>query len=313
MLAALRRRVKRFVAASANAFYNESGATPFAEHRKAAAMPCLIKLLTPAGLVPVAYTANSLADAARYEPHDGVYTITNTYQTFRVLKLDAHLDRLENSARLAGIPLALDRARLRAALRGMIAEAGYGDVRFRVTVPQDQPERFILSIEPFKPPAPDVYSHGVRCVTVPGSARPNPAAKTTDWMQDREALEKTLPQGIYTGLLLSKTGDILEGISSNFYAVLHGELRSAGKDVLPGIAQQVVYEVAPDVLPVHREAVNVVDIPRLDEAFITSASRGIIPVVTIDGITIGSGKPGEKTLALRERYGAWVDAHLEDL
>ena len=94
---------------------------------------------------------------------------------------------------------------------------------------------------------------------------------------------------------------------------MHGELRTAGKDVLPGIAQQIVFEVAPEVVPVRRDAVNVVDIPRLEEAFVTSSSRGIIPVVAIDGVTIGSGKPGVKTCALRERYAAWVDAHLEDL
>src|SRR5690606_34550204 len=103
------------------------------------------------------------------------------------------------------------------------------------------------------------------------------------------------------------------GLSSNFYAILHGELRSAGKDVLPGIAQQIVYEVAPGIVSVRRDAVNVFDIPRLEEAFITSSSRGIIPVVAIDGITIGSGKSGEKTQALRQRYQAWVNAHLEEL
>lgn len=276
-------------------------------------MPCLIQLLTPTGMQPVAYSAESLADAARFEPRDGVYTITNTYHTTQVLKLDAHLDRLENSARLAGIPLALDRARLRAALRAMIVAADYGSVRFRITVPQDQPDNLILSVEPFKPTAPEVYTVGVRCVTVPGSARSNPAAKTTGWMHDRAAVEQALPPGIFTGLLLSSTGDILEGTSSNFYAVLHGELRSAGKDVLPGIAQQIVFAVAPDVLPLRRDAVNVVDIPRLEEAFLTSSSRGIMPVIAIDGITIGGGKPGPKTLALRARYAAWVDAHLEEL
>lgn len=284
---------------------------------KAAAMPCLIKRLTPEGLQSVDTRAESLADAARYEPHDGVYTITNTYNTVQVLKLDAHLDRLENSAELAGIPLVLDRGRLRAALRRMIAD-GYGKlwdtaVRFRVTVPKDQPQCLILSVEPFQPPAPEVYAAGVRCVTVADVARHDPAAKTTDWMQDRAAVEETLPHGVYTGLLLSKTGDILEGLSSNFYAILHGELRSAGKDVLPGIAQQIVYEVAPEIVPLRRDAVNVIDIPRLEEAFITSSSRGIIPVVAIDGITIGSGKPGDTTKALRERYAEWVADHLEDL
>ena len=276
-------------------------------------MPCLIKLLTSNGLSPVDYQATSLVDAARFEPHEGVYTIASTFNTFQVLKLDAHLDRLENSARLANIPLMLDRPRLRAALRQMIAEAKWGSVRFRITVPADQPECLLLSIEPFNPPAPEIYSHGVRTVTAPGSARHTPAAKTTDWMHDRREVETALPSGIYEGLLLGKTGDILEGTGSNFYAILHGELRTAGKDVLPGIAQQIVFEVAPDVLPLRRDAVNVVDIPTLEEAFITSSSRGIIPVIAIDGITIGSGKPGAKTRALRERYLQWVSEHLEDL
>ncbi len=311
MLACLLRRVKHFLCPRRAHLTIERLLILFVP--KAAAMPCLIRTLTPEGLCLVPYQAASLADAASHEPHDGVYTITNTYHGTQVLKLDAHLDRLENSARLAGIRLALDRARLRAALRQMIDEANYGSVRFRITVPKDQPDQLILSVEPFAPPAPEVYAHGVRCVTVGSAERITPAAKTTGWMHDRKAIEAALPPGIYTGLLLSKTGDILEGISSNFYAILHGELRSAGKDVLPGIAQQVVFEVAPEVLAVRREAVNVVDIPRLEEAFITSSSRGIIPVVVIDEVTIGTGKPGERTKALRERYNAWVAAHLEEL
>jgi branched-chain amino acid aminotransferase len=186
-------------------------------------------------------------------------------------------------------------------------------VRFRITAPKDQPDSLILSIEPFKPPAPEVYAAGVRCQTAPGNARSNPAAKTTDWMHDRHAVEIALAPGVYEALLLSSTGDILEGTGSNFYAIWHGDLYSAGKGVLPGIAQQIVYEIAPDVLPLHLEAVNVVDIPRLDEAFLTSSSRGILPIVVIDGITIGSGKPGAETLALRQSYATWVNAHLEEL
>ena len=54
-------------------------------------MPALVRILTPAGLTAAPYTADSLADAARHEPHDGVYTITNTYRRDHVLKLDAHV------------------------------------------------------------------------------------------------------------------------------------------------------------------------------------------------------------------------------
>ena len=276
-------------------------------------MPSLIKILTSNGLENAPYVADSLADAARFEPHDGVYTITNTYNVTQVLKLDAHLNRLEDSARRAGIALRLDRAALRGALRSMIAEADYGDVRFRVTVPQDQPDRLILSVEPFKPLDADIIARGVRCVTVRDAARHDPAAKTTDWMHDRDAIERALPLGVYTGLLLGEGGAILEGLSSNFYAVLNGELRTAGSGVLPGIAQQIVFEVAPRVLPLRKDAVTVADIPRLSEAFITSSSRGIVPVIEIDGIPIGAGVPGTHTLALRREYTAWMEDHLEEL
>ncbi|MBI5671202.1 MAG: aminotransferase class IV family protein [Chloroflexi bacterium] len=273
--------------------------------------PCFIRALTPEGLQPVAYTADSMTEAARYEPQDAAYTVTNTYHTFQVLKFDAHLDRLEDSARREGIPLALDRPRLRMALRAMIAEAGYGDVRFRITVPCAQPDHLILSLEPFQPPAPEVYEQGVKCITLADSARDNPAAKSTAWMHERERF--ALPPGVYTGLLLDSEGNILEGLSSNFYAVLAGELRTAGEGVLPGIAQQIVFEIAPGVLPLRKDAVNLRNLPRLSEAFITSSSRGIVPVVQIDGVTIGAGVPGQHTQALMTAYRDWVARHLEEL
>ncbi|MEO8607436.1 MAG: aminotransferase class IV [Chloroflexota bacterium] len=274
--------------------------------------PCLIKTLTPAGLENVSYTANSLAEAAAFEPRDGVYTVTNTYNTFQVLKFDAHLDRLEDSARRENIPLVLNRPGLRAALRQMIADANFGDVRFRITVPRDKPNHLILSVEPFKSQPPEVYANGVRCITLlPNIARHNPTAKTTGWMHDRE--QHTLPDGIYTGLLLDANDNLLEGTTSNFYGVLDGELRTAGAGVLPGITQQIVSIIAPEVLPLRKVAVQKMDIPRLAEAFVTSSSRGIVPVIGIDGIQIGIGRPGTLTLKLREHYLAWVSAHLEEL
>lgn len=274
-------------------------------------MPCLIMLLTANGLQSVPYHAESLAEATQYEPHDGIYTVTNTYNTFQVLKLNAHLDRLEDSARRENISLKLNRQALRKALRQMISEANWGDVRFRITVSRDHPDQFILSIEPFKPPASEVYASGVRCITLPNSARRNAAAKTTGWMHDREHF--ILPDGIYTGLLLDEKGAILEGMTSNFYAIVGGELRTAGEGALPGIAQQIVFTVAPNILPMRKEAPNVSELTQFQEAFVTSSSRGIMPVVEIDGVKLGDGTPGAKTIALRAAYLEWVKANLEDL
>jgi branched-chain amino acid aminotransferase len=276
-------------------------------------MPAYICLLTAHGLVPAPYTADSLADAVQHEPVDGVYTVTNTFQRTRVLKIDAHLNRMEDSAKRAGIALTLDRPRLRAALRQMIEESGFGDVRFRVTVGQADPETFILTLEPFQPLPSTVFDRGVRVITAPNSARHNPLAKTTDWMHERSRLQNAMPPGIYDTILLDERGALLEGLGANFYAIMDGALYTAAEGVLPGIAQQIVFEVAPGFLPVICEALTVDDLPRIDEAFITSSSRGIVPVVEIDGRALSGGIPGAFTLRLRAAYLDWMAVHLEEL
>lgn len=276
-------------------------------------MPTLIRKLTKEGLQPVPYSADSLADAVQYEPTDGVYTVTNTVNTTQVLKMNAHLDRMEDSAKRIKIDLHLDRPRLRAALRTMIAEAGFGSVRFRVTAGREHPDELLLTIEPFSPPAPNLLEKGVHCATVPNSARANAAAKTTSWMHERGALTSAVTADIYEPLLLDPDGSILEGRSSNFYAILNGELRTAGAGVLPGIAQQIIYEIAPTVLPLNKTAINIAELAQISEAFLTSSSRGIIPIVVIDAAPVGAGTPGAVTRALLTAYHAWVAAHLEDL
>jgi len=277
-------------------------------------MPAYIRILTPDGnLYPVEYTAENLAEAAQHEPSDGVYTVTNTTHATQVLKLDDHLNRLEDSARRADIPLRLDRAILRNALRACILDYGVGDVRWRVTAGKAQPQNLILTLEKFTPAAPQIYADGVRVITAPDSARHNAAAKTTLWMTQRQALVNAMPAGVYDTILQDSEGNLLEGLAANFYAVKDGALWTADENVLPGISRLIVFEVAPSVLPLIRQPVNVRDIPALSEAFITSASRGIVPVVEIDGHTLGDGLPGETTKRLREAYQAWVQAHLEEI
>jgi branched-chain amino acid aminotransferase len=276
-------------------------------------MPALIRVFSAAGLHDASYEAESLADAAHHEPQAGVYTVANTFDSTKTLKLASHWDRLEQSAQLAGITLHLDRPRVQAALRQMIEASGYGDVRFRVTVPQAQPDQLLLTIEPFKPLAPEIFQNGVKGITAPNSARENPAAKTTGWMHARQAYTQAMPEDIYETFLCDETGHVLEGLNSNFYAILAGELRTARDGVLMGISRQIVMQVAPPILAVNESPIHTMEIKQVSEAFLTSSSRGIVPVVEIDGITLGAGVPGPMTTALREAYQTWVMQHLEEL
>ncbi len=276
-------------------------------------MPAIIKRLGQSGLREADYHADSLAAAAEFESRAGVYTVSNTVNRTQTLLFDAHMERLADSARREGIPLKFERQQLRLALRQMIIESGFGDVRFRISVPAAQPQELILSIEPHAPPADMLIQRGVRCNTSSLLARHNPAAKSSDWMHRRRSLETARPASLYETFLLDAQGAILEGLGSNFYAIIDGELRTAGSGVLAGIARQIVIAVCAGIVPMQQIAPTLRDLPRFDEAFLSSSSRGIIPVVEIDGIAIGAGEPGEKTRQLRDAYQRWVAAHLEEL
>lgn len=273
-------------------------------------MPTYIRKLAPDGLHSVDYDADNLADASQYEAQKGVYTVANTYQRTQVLKFDAHLDRMEQSAHLAGIALKLDRVHLRQMLRQMILDSGFGDVRFRITVGADAPDEFVITLEPFTPLSTTIIENGVSCMTMPNSARQNPLVKSTEWMHQRDEIKQA---DAYETLLLDNHQHILEGTGSNFYAIKVNTLHTAGEGVLGGIARLIVLDVAQNIIPVELTPISVDDIPHIQEAFITSSSRGIIPVVKIDNRTIGDGRVGKVTTDLREAYQAWVNGHLEEL
>jgi branched-chain amino acid aminotransferase len=268
-------------------------------------------ILTPGGVQPTPYAASSLADAAAKEP-DGIYTLARTFKRDQVLLLDDHLNRLEQSAALVGLAINLDRPALRRAIRGLIEQTDYLDSRFRITVPRAIPEAIYLAIEPYKPVPPEILEHGARVATV-RMERHNPAAKTTAWMAERKPVTDNMLPDVYEGLLKTDDGVLLEGLSSNFYAVIDGQLRTAGEGVLQGIAQRIVLQIAPTVLPVRLQPITTGDLPFTDEAFITSAGRGVVPVIMVDHQVIANGMPGPMTRAIRDKYEAYANAHMEPL
>lgn len=268
-------------------------------------------ILTPDGFQFTRTLACDLGEAAQYEP-EGVYTITRTYQKDQALLLDAHLDRLEESARLENIDLHLDRTALRKALRTLIEKSGYAESRFRITVPRDNPANIHLASEPLKKVSEATRQNGVKVALIT-TQRHNPTAKTTNWMHQRQEATASVPYDMYESILVSAAGELLEGTGSNFYAILDGTLRTAGENVLNGISRKTLLAVVEEtrMLPLALKAITVNDLPAISEAFITSSSRGVIPVVEIDGKPVADGKPGQFTLDLQRCYDSWTDAHLE--
>jgi len=268
-------------------------------------------ILTPQGLHPTPYQAESLANAAVHEP-EGVYTITRTFKTDHALLLDAHLDRLAQSAELESIPLVLDRAKLRAALRELILRGGYSDSRFRITVPRSAPTDLYLAMEPLPIIPSSVRENGVFVATIT-TQRHNPNAKTTVWMIERQKVTQDLSADIYQAILVNEDGELLEGTSSNFYTVMNETLYTANDGILSGISRKALLQVAASMLPVQLTPCQLNQIPQISEAFLTSSSRGVIPIVKINNTVIGSGVPGAYTRQLMAAYDQWTDDHLEPI
>jgi branched-chain amino acid aminotransferase len=264
------------------------------------------------GIVGMPTTAASLNDLSLSLPQ-GVYTTFRTYPGQRVLRMEAHLDRLVESAAIEGHALALDRAALRRAIAGAVAQSGFALARIRLTVGLSPAPTVFVSLDELHDIPKEVYETGVRCGLAERALRREaPRSKSTRFIGPATAA-RDAESDVNEVLLVDDQLDILEGSSSNFFAILDGTLRTADDGVLAGVTRGIVLDAAAGLLPLDLRPVRVPDIPRLQEAFITSVSRAVLPVVEIDRHRLGDGRPGEITLELTRRFDAALERELEPI
>jgi branched-chain amino acid aminotransferase len=115
-------------------------------------------------------------------------------------------------------------------------------------------------------------------------------------------------------LLVNPQGEILEGLSSNFFGVSRGVLFTADQEILPGITRAIVLAAAKTLsVEVCQKPVQLTGIAQLEEAFLTSASRAVLPVRQIDQTVIGSGEAGPVTRRLGEAFQVRIEGDLEEI
>jgi branched-chain amino acid aminotransferase len=240
---------------------------------------------------------------------EGAYTTFRTYGGTGVVRLDQHARRLEQSASLKGNPSRVDPTSLRQATSAALRREGHAESRVRLTV---APPRLFLAVEAFTPLPRDRYERGVACATV-DVRRSNPHAKDTRFIATAGEAYAHLPEGVEEGLLVAEDGTLLEGLSSNFFAVRDGVLRTEQERVLEGVTRSLVLEAAAPLLPLRRVGVRLDEVPAVSEAFITSVSREVLPVVALDGRPLGDGRVGPATRAVMAAFAALVARERETL
>jgi len=144
-----------------------------------------------------------------------------------------------------------------------------------------------------------------------GSGRDNAAAKDSAWVAQRMALEEDKPADVNEVLLQDGQGRVLEGASSNFFAVVGGRLQTAGDGVLAGSLRRAVLEVcAARGVPVDLVAPAAAEAGSWEGALLTSTARLALP---LDALLLPGGA-GERAFppdSLAHAVAAWVGEHVE--
>jgi branched-chain amino acid aminotransferase len=283
--------------------------------------------ITPAQNLKLETDASTLDDVTRHLP-EGYYS---TFRTFdagtRVLGLADHLRRLYEPVRTPEV----DEQTLRQGLRKLLESYRPHEARVRAVMTRQG--QVYLSIASLVPLPPEIYEKGVRVETT-ALWREHPLLKSTSFIGRSDSERKHIAQeGIFEALLV-KEGKILEGMTSNFFYVKYPRAERAstsGRRALPSVQRDVALYTAHDdiLLGVTRATVIAIaqgrgldakyqplpldQLAEIDEAFITSSSRGIVPVVQIDRITIGQGSPGPVTQDLMAAYESYVTQNAEKI
>jgi len=252
---------------------------------------------------------------------DGVFEGIRAYNG-RVFKLKEHVDRLFYSAKAILLNIPMSRARMIRAVVEACRRNKIWDGYVRLVVTRGMGT---LGLDPNRCKKPSViiiadkiqlypaalYRNGMEIITVPTTrnlhSALNPAIKSLNYLNNILAKIEANIGGCEEAVMLNAGGFVSECTGDNIFIVKKGSLLtpplSAG--ALYGITRQVVMELAAECgIPVAEPNLTRYDLFNADEGFLTGTGAEIIPVVKIDGRTIGTGRPGPATLKLVKRYRA---------
>ncbi|WP_444667361.1 D-amino-acid transaminase [Cereibacter changlensis] len=249
---------------------------------------------------------------------DGVYEVTSVLGG-KLLDFDGHFARLERSLRELDMACPVTKDELLAIHRELVAQNGIDEGMVYLQVTRGNPGDRDFS---FPDPATTPSTLVLFTQSKPGLAD-NPTAKTgikvisiedIRWgRRDIKTVQLLYPS---MGKMMAKKagcddawmvedGFVTEGTSNNAYIVKKGRIitRNLGTDILHGITRAAVLRMAQEAqMEIEERPFSVAEAQGADEAFFTSASAFVLPVVEIDGASIGSGKPGPVAARLREIY-----------
>jgi branched-chain amino acid aminotransferase len=258
---------------------------------------------------------------------EGVYEVVRTYDG-ELFLLDRHFRRLRASASMITLDLGMTDLELEAITRETMATycAGPGvsepgrELYVRILVtrgigemtynPAKSPApSLVIIVKTLVPPPASVYEDGVKVALVsvvrnhPRSV--DPRIKSNNLLNNALAMQEALRHGAFEAVLRNYRGELAECSQSNLFVIKNGTAFTPVLDagLLAGITREFVEEVAGGAgVPMQDAVLHDEDLLGADEVFLTSTSKEIVPVVRVDDLAIGQGRPGPLTRRLHDLY-----------
>jgi branched-subunit amino acid aminotransferase/4-amino-4-deoxychorismate lyase len=232
--------------------------------------------------------------------------------------LDDYVARFANSARLLQLELPISQEELKARIRELIAANGLPEAGIRLVLTGGySPDGYapaapnLLIMEHELPPAtPQSYDQGARLLSHQFQ-REIPQAKTINYLTGIRLLAEMKKLGAIE-VLYHDGKFIRETARGNFFLITEDDtLVTAHEKVLPGITRKNVLQVARGQFKVEERDVLLDELQNAKEVFITSTNKRVMPIVQIDDLIIGNGKPGAVTKKIGEALQTYAGSYIE--
>jgi branched-chain amino acid aminotransferase len=268
--------------------------------------------------IETTFQAGTLDELTRSLPQGFYTTFTTISAGKKVMGLRAHLRRLYAPAQESGLTPAVDELTLRARIAQLVEANLPRESRVRLILTKDAGKIYV-GIQPSATLPAEVYQQGVHVITTL-AARHDPRIKDTGFITESAEQRKQLSKNIFE-VLLTQDGKILEGMTSNFYVIARSvatkqspdvKLITAQRGILLGVTRRAVLRIARGQgMGIEYRAPRLDE--KFDEAFLTSSSRGVVPIVSIDHHPVGQGSVGKRTKILMQAYWEYVERKAEEI
>ena len=252
---------------------------------------------------------------------EGIYETLRTYNG-RLFLYDRHMRRLRNSARMIELVIPFTDEELarhvsdtigamkldgKEAYVRVLVTRGVGELSYDLKA-TPRPSWVVIAKPLIELPS-EIYERGCKVVLVdvvrnhPKAV--NPMIKSNNLMNQALAAQQAFQRGAFDGVMRNNRGELTECATSNLFLVRNNAVLTPPIEcgLLPGITRELLFEVGRNAgIEVREQVLRDGDLFRADEAFLTSTTREIVPIVDVDERAIGNGKPGAVTRRLLKAF-----------